>query len=56
VPSPFEQSILDRLLAQMLADDQQRAVWRHNALAFADTADLYSMPQKAADVILGERS
>jgi len=55
VPSPFEQSALDRLLAQMLADDEQRAVWGRNGLAYADGADLYSMPQKAADVILAER-
>jgi UDP-glucose:(heptosyl)LPS alpha-1,3-glucosyltransferase len=54
VPSPFEQQVLDQMLAQMLADDAQRSAWSRNALAFAETADLYSMPQKAADVILGE--
>ena len=54
VPSPFEQQALDQMLAQMLADDAQRSAWSRNALAFAETADLYSMPQKAADVILGE--
>ena len=53
VPSPFEQQALDQMLAQMLADDAQRSAWSRNALAFAETADLYSMPQKAADVILG---
>ncbi|UPQ82367.1 glycosyltransferase family 4 protein [Pseudomonas knackmussii] len=53
VPSPFEQQVLDQMLAQMLADDQRRAVWSRNALRYADSADLYSMPQKAADVILG---
>ncbi|HCA64435.1 MAG TPA: glucosyltransferase I RfaG, partial [Pseudomonas sp.] len=52
--SPFEQQVLDQMLAQMLADDAQRSAWSRNALAFAETADLYSMPQKAADVILGE--
>ncbi|MCQ4287317.1 glycosyltransferase family 4 protein [Pseudomonas stutzeri] len=55
VPSPFEQANLDRLLADMLADDEQRRRWAKNALAYADTADLYSMPQKAADIILAER-
>ena len=55
VPSPFEQATLDRMLAQMLADDPQRVVWGRNALRYADSADLYSMPQKAADVILAER-
>lgn len=55
VSGPFDQNQLDHMLAEMLADDAQRAVWRRNALAFAATADLYSMPQKAADVILGEQ-
>lgn len=54
VPSPFAQGALDRALAEMLADPGQRATWSRNGLAFADTADLYSMPQRAADVILGE--
>lgn len=55
VPSPFEQDRLNTLLAEMLVDDQQRADWQKNGLAFADIADLYSMPQHAADVILAER-
>ncbi|MBU1330287.1 MAG: glycosyltransferase family 4 protein [Gammaproteobacteria bacterium] len=54
LPSPFEQAQLDRYLTEMLADAEQRAVWSRNGLAFADTADLYSMPQRAADVILGQ--
>ncbi|BAP78066.1 MULTISPECIES: glycosyltransferase family 4 protein [Stutzerimonas] len=55
VPSPFEQGHLDRLLAEMLAGNEQRALWSQNALAFAEGADLYSMPERAADVILAER-
>ena len=55
VPSPFEQGYLDRLLAEMLAGSEQRALWSQNALAFAERADLYSMPERAADVILAER-
>jgi UDP-glucose:(heptosyl)LPS alpha-1,3-glucosyltransferase len=55
VPSPFEQSRLDRILAEMLVDDEQRRRWTTHALAYADSADLYSMPQRAADVILAER-
>ena len=39
----------------MLADDAARAQWGRNGLAFADSADLYSMPQHAADVILADR-
>jgi UDP-glucose:(heptosyl)LPS alpha-1,3-glucosyltransferase len=38
----------------MLKDDAARGSWARNGLAFADTADLYSMPQHAADVILAE--
>lgn len=52
--SPFDQAQLNRSLAKMLADPAARARWGANGLAFADTADLYSMPQRAADVILGE--
>ncbi len=56
LPSPFSQATLDRLLAEMLADDAARAAWSRNGLAFADSADLYSMPARAADVILGEQA
>lgn len=51
---PFRQEALDRLLAEMLTDAPQRAAWGRNGLAFAETADLYSLPQRAADLILGE--
>ena len=51
---PFEQAQLNRYLSEMLADDDARGTWSRNGLAFADTADLYSMPQRAADVILAE--
>ena len=51
---PFEQAQLNRYLTQMLTDTAQRAAWGRNGLAFAETADLYSMPQHAADVILAE--
>lgn len=53
--SPFNQERLNTLLAEMLADDQRRAEWQQNGLAYAERADLYSMPQHAADVILAER-
>ena len=42
-------------LADMLADDARRAFWGRNGLAYADSADLYSMPQHAADIILATR-
>ena len=55
VPAPFAQDDLNRMLAEMLGDDAARSKWSANGLAFADSADLYSMPQRAADVILAER-
>ncbi|MBJ2219965.1 glycosyltransferase family 4 protein [Pseudomonas sp. MF7453] len=51
---PYEQSQLNEYLTRMLTDSAQRAAWSRNGLAFAETADLYSMPQHAADVILAE--
>lgn len=54
--SPFQQEQLNAMLAEMLADDAARQRWSANGLVFADTADLYSMPQHAADVILAERA
>ncbi|MDM8348418.1 glycosyltransferase family 4 protein [Pseudomonas sp. sp1636] len=55
LPSPFVQERLNHCLADMLADDRRRAFWGRNGLAYAGCADLYSMPQRAADVILAER-
>jgi UDP-glucose:(heptosyl)LPS alpha-1,3-glucosyltransferase len=52
---PFAQAQLNQQLAAMLSDDAARTQWSLNGLAFADVADLYSMPQHAADVILAER-
>ena len=55
VPSPFRQEQLNQWLAEILADSAQRAAWCRNALAWSHTADIYSMPQRAADVILAEQ-
>ncbi|MNH37828.1 Lipopolysaccharide core biosynthesis protein RfaG [compost metagenome] len=51
---PFEQEQLNRYLQRMLEDGQARAAWARHGLAFADSADLYSMPEHAADVILAQ--
>ncbi|AMB87432.1 glucosyltransferase I RfaG [Pseudomonas agarici] len=51
---PFEQNQLNQYLNRMLSDETARTTWSRNGLAFAETADLYSMPQHAADVILAE--
>jgi UDP-glucose:(heptosyl)LPS alpha-1,3-glucosyltransferase len=51
---PFEQHQLNDYLSRMLQDNAARVTWGRNGLAYAETADLYSMPQHAADVILAE--
>ena len=51
---PFDQQAFNQQLSQMLGDDAARAVWHANALRYADEQDLYSMPEKAADIITGE--
>ncbi len=52
--SPFQQKQLDQALLSILADEPLRQRWSENALNYAATADLYSMPQRAADIILAE--
>lgn len=52
IPLPFEQQTLDAALAAMLTDTEERRRWRVNGLSFADRADLYSLPARAADIIL----
>lgn len=50
--SPFEQSMLNRALAEMLSNPRQRLLWGQNGLNYAQDVDLYSMPERAADVIV----
>jgi UDP-glucose:(heptosyl)LPS alpha-1,3-glucosyltransferase len=54
IPLPFVQAALDARLAAMLADESARRQWCANGLAFAAHADLYSMPERAADIIVGQ--
>ncbi|MDZ7684224.1 MAG: glycosyltransferase family 4 protein [Gammaproteobacteria bacterium] len=57
VESPFRQTALNEKLRQMLEHDD-REKWIRNGRDFARTADIYSLPQKAADVIehvIGQR-
>ena len=56
VAEPFVQGALDAQLAAMLAEPSVRAAHKANALAFAETADIYSNAEHAADVILKERA
>ena len=51
VPSPFEQEDLNELLVEML-QSQELQQWRQNGLNFGKFADIYSMPERAADEIV----
>jgi UDP-glucose:(heptosyl)LPS alpha-1,3-glucosyltransferase len=54
IPTPFQQRPFNETVRQVLEDTEVRLRWHDNALAFATRADLYSLPERAADVILGE--
>jgi UDP-glucose:(heptosyl)LPS alpha-1,3-glucosyltransferase len=56
VPEPFEQATMNRILCAMLSETHARTRWHDNALAFAEHADIYSNAERAADIILKERS
>lgn len=51
LPSPFDQNQLNEALLIALTDTEKNNQWRKNGLQFAKLADIYSMSQKAADVI-----
>jgi UDP-glucose:(heptosyl)LPS alpha-1,3-glucosyltransferase len=50
LPSPFQQIAFNQCLADMLLRNE-RVRWQKNALAFAKTADIYSLPKRAVDAI-----
>ena len=49
---PFAQALLDATLAEVLDDAELRAKWRHQGMDFARTADLFELPERAADYIV----
>lgn len=49
-PYPYSQDVFNQLLVQALETDE-RMEWGINALEFTDTRDIYSLAQKAADII-----
>lgn len=51
IPEPFEQSLLNSSLAEML-ESPLRQKWRENGIRFGRHEDLYSMVDRAADIIL----
>lgn len=54
IPLPFEQQMLNDNLRDMLMDDAARKKWQRNGLNFADHADIHSLHERAADIILDE--
>ncbi len=48
--SPFSQQDLNQALAEMLISDQ-RAAWKNNGLAYRNNAELYTMPDRAVDMM-----
>ena len=53
VPNPYSQDKLNDALARLLSDEELKAYYCANARYYADANDLYSMPEKAVDIILG---
>ncbi len=49
--APFQQAEFNQSLQDMLSSLSNRQMWKTNGLAFAKTADIYSMPERAVDII-----
>jgi UDP-glucose:(heptosyl)LPS alpha-1,3-glucosyltransferase len=50
MPSPFKQEQFNQTLADMLLS-KERDLWHKNGLEYANHADIYSMPERAASII-----
>ena len=53
IADPFSQEQLNDVLRKALTQSPLRMAWAENARYYADTQDLYSLPEKAADIITG---
>lgn len=53
IAEPFSQEQLNEVLRKALTQSSLRMAWVENARHYADTQDLYSLPEKAADIITG---
>jgi UDP-glucose:(heptosyl)LPS alpha-1,3-glucosyltransferase len=51
LPDPFDQKGLNIAVENAISNSRELGQWRANALAFAKTADIYSLPQCAAEMI-----
>lgn len=54
IVEPFRQEALNEILLKALTQPALRAAWAENARNYADTQDLYSLADKAADIIIGD--
>ena len=54
VNEPFSQATLNEALADALGTPSRLSEWAANARHYADTQDLYSLPEKVADMITGK--
>lgn len=50
VPSPFSQKTFNRLLASMLVSEKKDK-WKKNGLEYVANNDVFSLPEKATDII-----
>jgi len=48
---PFSQQRFNELLSHMLTAVEKQTQWRRNALDYASRTDLYSLPERAAEII-----
>lgn len=53
INEPFEQQVLNNVLSDSLQNEEKLKNWSEKAKNYADTEDLYSLPEKAANIILG---
>lgn len=53
IAEPYHQAELNECLRNALQQPSLREAWAENARYYADTQDLYSLPEKAADIIIG---
>ncbi|WP_342323047.1 glycosyltransferase family 4 protein [Kosakonia sp. BYX6] len=54
IDEPYSQKAFDDALRVALQNSAVRNGWAEQARHFADTQDLYSLPERAADIITGE--
>ncbi|MDI9802671.1 glycosyltransferase family 4 protein [Citrobacter koseri] len=54
IDEPFRQEALNEILLKALTQSALREAWAENARNYADTQDLYSLADRAADIIIGD--